>query len=164
MKVKYCQNCKSSEFKSTPKGIRLWCYDKKDYVGFWEKSCKEKIMKERIEFITESTIKGRKEISKINEYINNFNFDCEFKRKIEQVPESFDDLHELCEKINSKQFVVDCEYAARIKVTKIEFGGTITFHDNGLVVVSPDKDYEIVLTENRTPAQMWQMIKGLIGE
>lgn len=41
MKPKYCQNCKSSEFKSTSKGIRLWCYNKKTYVGFWEKSCKE---------------------------------------------------------------------------------------------------------------------------
>lgn len=52
-------------------------------------------MRERIEFITESTIRGRKEIAKVNEYVNNFNFDCEFKRKIEQVPESFAELKAL---------------------------------------------------------------------
>lgn len=120
-------------------------------------------MKEKIEFITESTIRGRKEIAKINEYVNNFNFDCEFKRKIEQVPETFSDLQELCETINSKQFAVDCEYTARIIITEIDFRRKITFHDNGLVIVSPDKDYEIILTENRTPAQMYQIIKNLIG-
>lgn len=42
MIVKYCQNCKSSEFKSTPTGIRLWCCDKKEFVGFWKKDCKER--------------------------------------------------------------------------------------------------------------------------
>lgn len=41
MKLKHCKDCKLSEFKSTPTGIRLWCYDKKGYVGFWKKSCKE---------------------------------------------------------------------------------------------------------------------------
>lgn len=41
MKVKYCQVCKKAELKNTPKGIRLWCYIKKKYVGFWDKNCKE---------------------------------------------------------------------------------------------------------------------------
>lgn len=40
MKVKYCQNCENSEFKSTPKGIRLWCNSKKTYIGFWDENCK----------------------------------------------------------------------------------------------------------------------------
>ena len=53
-------------------------------------------MKERIMFVTEGTIRGRKEIAKINEYVNNLNFDCEFKRKIEQVPETWEELKELC--------------------------------------------------------------------
>ena len=82
----------------------------------------------------------------------------------EQVPENFSDLQELCEKINSKKFVVDCGYTTRIIITEINFGRTITFYDNGLVIVSPDKDYEIILTENRTIQQMWQVIKNLIGE
>lgn len=84
--------------------------------------------------------------------------------KKEKVPETFSDLQELCEKINSKLFVVDCGYTARIIITEIEFGRTMTFYDNGLVVVSADKDYEIILTENRTLSQMWQIIKNLIGE
>lgn len=52
-------------------------------------------MKEGIAFKTESSIKGRKEIAKINEYVNNFNFDCAFERKVEQVPETFEELKEL---------------------------------------------------------------------
>lgn len=41
MKSKYCKNCKKAEMKSTTKGIRLYCHQKKGYVGFWKKSCKE---------------------------------------------------------------------------------------------------------------------------
>lgn len=41
MKLKYCKDCKKAEFKSTPKGIRLWCYENKGYVDFWKKVCKE---------------------------------------------------------------------------------------------------------------------------
>ena len=59
-------------------------------------------MKERIEFITESSIKGRKEIAKINEHVNNFNFDCAFEREIEQVPESWEELKELVNKYSGK--------------------------------------------------------------
>lgn len=94
-------------------------------------------MKERIVFKTESSIKGRKEIAKINEYVNNFNFDCAFERKVEQVPETWEELKELC-----KNITID------LKLTK-----------DGKIYC-----YELLIAENRTPQQMWQIIKNLIGE
>ena len=94
-------------------------------------------MKERIVFKTESSIKGRKEIAKINEYVNNFNFDCAFERKVEQVPETWEELKELC-----KNITID------LKLTK-----------DGKIYC-----YEHLIAENRTPQQMWQIIKNLIGE
>lgn len=114
-------------------------------------------MKERIEFITESTTKGRKEISKINEYVNNFNFDCEFKRKIEQVPETFEELKELCRKLK----IGDCEVYITLQLTdKMK----LYFYDNGEIIGAYlDFEYEFSLVKNRTPQQMWQIIKNLIG-
>lgn len=119
-------------------------------------------MKERIEFITESTTKGRKEISKINEYVNNFNFDCEFKRKIEQVPETFEEIKQLLhndkkvfnksvKKIEISEFMIEIHFKLQ----------TICFLHNG-EIVEPNCLRPIVT--DRTPQQMWQIIKNLIGE
>ena len=112
-------------------------------------------MKERIVFKTESSIKGRKEIAKINEYVNNFNFDCAFERKVEKVPENWEELKELCEDLESKDVFItsagDC----------IEYHG-LQFWVSGTVCHETEKFYSI--KSDRTPQQMWQIIKNLIGE
>lgn len=116
-------------------------------------------MKERIAFKTESSIKGRKEIAKINEYVNNFNFDCAFERKVEQVPESYEELKELV-----KQKVYDddrngVKIGQCIKIEYILIDGK-SFMPDGEIL---DEDND-VFAVNRTPTQMWQIIKSLIGE
>ena len=122
-------------------------------------------MKERIEFITESSIKGRKEIAKINEYVNNLNFDCEFKRKIEQVPETWEELKELCRnsKIPKCYFKQDLFIKTKEPLTYYEHicVDGVLFVDNGCIYAGYENDN---VSTGRTPAQMWQVIKNLIGE
>lgn len=61
----------------------------------------------------------------------------DFEHTKEQVPETFEELKELC-----KDITLD------LKICK---DGTIYC-------------YEYLLAKNRTPQQMWQIIKNLIGE
>lgn len=115
-------------------------------------------MKERIVFKTESSIKGRKEIAKINEYVNNFNFDCAFERKVEQVPESFEELKELI-----KQKVKEDNHNGIKKgFGSIEY---ILIDDKSFLptgeILDEDNDVFAII---RNPARMWQIIKSLIGE
>ena len=63
------------------------------------------------------------------------NLDIDLKK--EQIPETFEELKEMCKNIS-----VD------LKFTK---EGTVYC-------------YEHCIAENRTPAQMWEIIKSLIGE
>lgn len=108
-------------------------------------------MKERIVFKTESSIKGRKEIAKINEYVNNFNFDCAFERKVEQVPENWEELKSLCKDIKDIQIVSNVIYL------EPEDLGRIELYSDGVIVCN-----EYILAENRTVAQMWNFIKSLM--
>ena len=75
----------------------------------------------------------------------------------EQVPENWEELKELCKTISKIETIKDNVYF--IIENKIFFRG-ITFHLNG--DIEDFKGY--VISENRTPAQMWQIIKNLIGE
>ena len=109
-------------------------------------------MKERIEFITESTIKGRKEISKINEYVNNFNFDCGFSRKIEQVPETWEELKDLCKKTGIE---VEENY---IELFGVLVGSNILFCEDGAIMLNTD----CCFAEKVSIERMWQIIKNLI--
>jgi hypothetical protein len=87
-------------------------------------------MKERIVITQDWLVKDMKagvpELDKL--------FICQ---KIEQVPENWEELKELC-----KGITLD------LKICK---DGTIYC-------------YEYLLAKNRTPQQMWQIIKSLIGE
>jgi len=116
-------------------------------------------MKEIIVFKTESSIKGRKEIAKINEYVNNFNFDCAFERKVEQVPESYEELKELVKNNIFEDDRNGVKIGERIKVEYILIDGK-SFMPYGYIL---DEDNN-VFSRNKTPAQMWQIIKNLIGE
>lgn len=122
-------------------------------------------MKERIEFITESTIKGRKEISKINEYVNNFNFDCEFKRRVEQVPETFEDVKQLTKehieklKLNKDVWEIDIQKDF-IDIQKKYVTYRVRFTSIGNILF----DAYLKIAENKTPNELWSFIKSLIGE
>lgn len=113
-------------------------------------------MKERIEFATEATIRGRKGIVNIMQYVYNFNFDCVFERNIEQIPETFEELQELCRKLK-----IDCEVYITLPLTnKMK----LYFYDNGEIICAYlDFEYEFSLAKNRTPAQMWNIVKSLVG-
>lgn len=69
--------------------------------------------------------------------------------EVEQVPENWEDLKELCKKFCLK-IISDIIYC---------YGG-LNFHKDGTI---KDNDNSIIKI-NRTPQQMWQIIKSLIGE
>lgn len=71
----------------------------------------------------------------------------------EKVPETFEELKELCKKLKEEDILVtnDC----------IDFRD-LNFYKSGLICV-PDSEYFSIST-GRTPAQMWAIIKSLVGE
>lgn len=75
--------------------------------------------------------------------------------RTEQVPETFEELKELCEDLESKDVFItsagDC----------IEYHG-LQFWVSGTVCHETEKFYSI--KSDQTPAQMWNIIKNLIGE
>ena len=81
-------------------------------------------------------------------------------QKVEQVPENFSELKELCKDLKGlyKNYNVEV------------FDDAIFVLDAKAVLLKVYDDGEIkdsgseVIAENRTPAQMWNIIKNLIGE
>lgn len=73
----------------------------------------------------------------------------------EQVPETFEELKDLCEDLEGKDVFItsagDC----------IEYHG-LQFWVSGIVCHETEKFYSI--KSDRTPQQMWNIIKSLIGE
>lgn len=78
---------------------------------------------------------------------------CQF----EQVPETFEELKELCKKYNGKGlFIANCY---------IEVGGVLVFSNmvftnEGIIYLNTDCCFK----EKASPQQMWNIIKSLIGE
>lgn len=96
----------------------------------------------------------------------NYKFD---RRKVEKYPTTWEELKELCKGINDK-------YYKKFKKNKIylieedfiEFMGDDMYgfrvdKDDTLCTLSSN-DFDQVFKINQTPAQMWQIIKDLIGE
>ena len=78
--------------------------------------------------------------------------------KVEQVPESWEDLKKLCRGFKGAKFFYD-------KVAGVEYiniNDIIAFNENGLMLAM--KNNFDVLAKKRTLAQMWNIIKSLIGE
>jgi len=83
-----------------------------------------------------------------------FNFRFTPKFKVEQVPTNWEELKELCIKDfrlntskninNNRRYIVCC---------------AMNFYENGFI-----EDSEGIIIAQRTPQQMWQIIKNLIGE
>ena len=88
---------------------------------------------------------------------------------VEQVPETWEDLKELCENLEQKvnnliiRFLppktnYDCEV-----IWFKQYG--LWVDSNGFVLFKKDIEEDMVGgSKKRTPAQIWQVIKGLIGE
>lgn len=78
-----------------------------------------------------------------------------FVYETEQVPETWEELKELCKDLESKDVFItsagDC----------IEYHG-LQFWVSGTVCHETEKFYSI--KSDRTPQQMWNIIKSLIGE
>ena len=70
---------------------------------------------------------------------------------VEQVPETFDELKELCK--DNDKIGIGLEF--------IEYDNfIIVFKREGKILGCGD---DLIIAENRTPQQMWQIIKGLIA-
>lgn len=78
--------------------------------------------------------------------------------KIEQVPESFEDLKELCKDI--KEVTITEEGHINIDLVYFTEDGEIYTYIEGVLTSS----LSLPVAKNRTPAQMWEIIKSLIGE
>lgn len=76
--------------------------------------------------------------------------------KIEKQPETFEELKELCKKIDISKS------ADKIEI-KLNCNDCLCVYKNGHICCM-DENSNISLCYDRTPAQMWQIIKNLIGE
>ena len=81
----------------------------------------------------------------------------EFEHTIEQVPESFSELKELCKKTG--HYAVNILKGGLLNKEYIFIFG-LSFRDNGDIEDIENNN----VAENRTPQQMWGIIKNLIGE
>lgn len=107
-------------------------------------------MKERIIIDKEKVIAFRPKGLDVysQEYVEEIDV-IENTKKVEQVPETFEELKELCKK-----------YILKIISDIIYCYGGLSFHKDGTI---KDNDKSIIKI-NRTPAQMYQIIKNLMGE
>lgn len=82
-----------------------------------------------------------------------------YKAEFIKVPETFSDLLTLCK--NTKGcFVLRISNGEYIEVPTDLIGYSFTFYQDGRIFT----DEDICIKEKATPAQMWQIIKNLIGE
>jgi len=79
--------------------------------------------------------------------------------KKEQVPETWEELKELCKKEN----ISKCEDEIKIKWHN---NTSLYFYEKYGEIICKDEDscIEMTIGYDRTPAQMWNIIKNLIGE
>lgn len=109
-------------------------------------------MKERLVLDFESSIEGRTDLCMIMESLHDFDFDWKITRKAEQIPETWEELKELCKGLKG----VSLKENRIIVETKFTY---IKFYDNGDIEVCCEE----VIIKHRTPAQMWQIIQGLVS-
>lgn len=82
--------------------------------------------------------------------------------EVEQIPETFEELCELCKGLNDKikDIQVSCPYKKHIVIEWYNDDNTdIDIYEDGTIFVENH-----LVAEKRIPAQMWNIIKSLIGE
>ena len=82
-----------------------------------------------------------------------------YKAKFEQVPETFEELKELVRELIYEDFTNGVKMGQCVKIEYILIDGK-SFMPDGEIL---DEDND-VFAKNRTPAQMWQIIKALVGD
>ena len=86
-----------------------------------------------------------------------------FFYEVEQVPESYEELRSLCFEIGTKDnhvFVFnDWGKGNEYLMTRC-----LKFYPDGKICMDGENINEFVVAENKSPKQMWQIIKSLIGE
>ena len=77
-------------------------------------------------------------------------------QKVEKVPETWEDLKELCKGI--------CEFrkGARYEFILVKTGDNCLWFSSNGTIEFPMFQYKVI--EDLTPQQMWNIIKSLIGE
>ena len=95
--------------------------------------------------------------------------DVNQNRMIEQVPENFADLKELCKELKTKvenlivEFLPPKEHYDCEVIWFKQYG--LWLDSNGFVLFKKDIEEDMIGgAKNRTPQQMWNIIKSLIGE
>lgn len=92
------------------------------------------------------------------EYIEEIDI-IENTKKVEQVPETFDELKELCKELcNKKSYDICCPYNSSICITKGKLDIDLVKEDFKIYV----NNY--CIAEHKTPQQMWNIIKSFIEE
>ncbi len=121
-------------------------------------------MKERVILNKEKVIAFRPKGLDVysQEYIEEIDV-IENTKKVEQIPETWEELKELCRnsKIQKCSFASDFIIKTREPLTCYEhicIDG-IYFAENGGIYAGYESD---CISSNRTPAQMWQIIKNLV--
>ncbi len=125
-------------------------------------------MKERIVIDNEDILFSCLHDYEDNVGVINYKLD---RKKFEQVPETFEELKELCKSIKGNK--KDCGGAMWFEFgclnnDKMYLGKFLCVDEKGQVGIA-ERSWggEISITifaQNRTPQQMWQIIKNLIGE
>ena len=113
-------------------------------------------MKERIVITQDWLVKDMKagvpELDKL--------FICQ---KIEQVPTNWEELKELCKKLEPKLVKENNLYETQITLN-INNGGYYAFYPDGTIIFKASNSINYTIAKNKTMSQMFQFIKSLIGE
>ena len=82
--------------------------------------------------------------------------------RTEQVPETFVELKTMCEELEGKK-IITTSTGIIIEDDCIEFHG-LQFLKSGIICHETEIDEGLAIRLNRTPQQMWNIIKSLVGE
>jgi ABC-type glycerol-3-phosphate transport system substrate-binding protein len=79
------------------------------------------------------------------------------------LPETFEELKELCKKLEPKLVKENSLYETQITLN-INKGGYYAFYPDGTIIFKASNSINYTIAKNRTMSQMFQFIKSLIGE
>lgn len=88
-------------------------------------------------------------------------------KKIKQTPKTWLELKELCKEYKQKGIIKDCSFGSNFVIKTQEpltcyehiYIDGIYFAENGTIFAGYEND---CISSDRTPEQMWQIIKALI--
>lgn len=117
-------------------------------------------MKERIVIDYEDILFSCLHDYEDNVGVINYKFD---RRKVEKYPTTWEDLKELCKKLEPKLVKENNLYETQITLN-INKGGYYAFYPDGTIIFKASNSINYTIAKNKTMSQMFQFIKSLIGE